>query len=185
MKKYVAFLRAINVAGHAIVRMSDLKDAFAAAGCRDVKTYIQSGNVVFDALPESTTEVFEAIRVELRELLGLEPGIMFRTARELDRIVAGAPFQDFEAEKEIKRYVTLLSRKPRSKPTFPLRSTKEALEALAMKNLEVFVVSRRKENGFFGFPNEFIEKELGVPATTRNMTTLAKIVDFACKGADE
>jgi uncharacterized protein (DUF1697 family) len=45
--RHVAFLRAINVAGHAIVRMADLRQAFADAGCRNVRTYIQSGNVVF------------------------------------------------------------------------------------------------------------------------------------------
>ncbi len=43
MKRYVAFIRAINVAGHASVRMSDLRDAFTAAGCKGVRTYIQSG----------------------------------------------------------------------------------------------------------------------------------------------
>ena len=50
MKKYVAFLRAMNVAGHASVRMTDLREAFAAAGCQGVRTYIQSGNVIFVGL---------------------------------------------------------------------------------------------------------------------------------------
>jgi len=51
MTPYVAFIRAINVAGHASVRMSDVRDAFVAAGCKDVRTYIQSGNVMF-AFPQ-------------------------------------------------------------------------------------------------------------------------------------
>ena len=50
MSHYVAFMRAINVAGHASVRMSDVRDAFAAAGCRKVRTYIQSGNVIFEVI---------------------------------------------------------------------------------------------------------------------------------------
>ena len=45
---YIAFLRAINVAGHASLKMTDARDAFAAAGCRNVRTYIQSGNVLFE-----------------------------------------------------------------------------------------------------------------------------------------
>ena len=53
-----------------------------------------------------------------------------------------------------------------------------------MKNLEVFIVSRRKKNGFFGFPNNFIEKELGVSATSRNWSTLTKIVEFVRKEPD-
>jgi uncharacterized protein (DUF1697 family) len=179
MTKYVAFMRAINVAGHAIVKMNDLKNAFAAAGCKGVRTYIQSGNVIFEG-PE---DIFQRIRIQLRELFGEEPTVLFRTVHEVERIVKGVPFKDFEAEPDKKLYVTFLSRKPRSKPRFPLLSSKEALEAIAMKGLEVFIVSRRKKNGFYGFPNNFIEKELGVSATSRNWSTVTKIVEFVRKEA--
>lgn len=77
--------------------------------------------------------------------------------------------------------ITFLSQKPVRRPKFPLLSPKEALEAFAMVNLEVFTISRRKKNGFHGFPNGFIEKELGVSATSRNWSTLAKIVEFVRK----
>ena len=145
MTKYVAFMRAINVAGHASVRMNDLKNAFAAAGCKGVRTYIQSGNVIFEGPEENTPAVFQRIRIKLRELLGDEPAVLFRTVREVERIVKGVPFKDVEAEPDTKLYVTFLSRKPQSKPRFPLLSSKEALEAIAMKNLEVLIVSRRKK----------------------------------------
>ncbi len=176
---YVAFIRAINVAGHAIVRMSDVRDAFIAAGCKNVRTYIQSGNVIFQLPQEDATTLFQRVRVKLRDLHGDEPGICFRTAGELERIVRGAPFKRFKAESHLKLYVTFLLRRPRSKPRFPLRSSQEALEAVAMNNLEVFIVSRRKKSGFYGFPNNFIEKELGVAATSRNLSTLTKIVELA------
>jgi uncharacterized protein (DUF1697 family) len=173
MKKYVAFLRAVNVAGHVIVRMTDLRDAFTAAGCKDVKTVIQSGNILFAADNKDAATVLAAIPGKLRALLRQEPSIMFRTAREMEKIVEAAPFQ--EEDPQIKRYVVFLAARPRKTPAFPLRSAKEALEAFAIKNREVFVLSRRKANGFFGFPNEFIEKELGVAATSRNWNTVTKI----------
>jgi uncharacterized protein (DUF1697 family) len=175
MKQYIAFLRAINVAGHANVRMSDLKDAFAAAGCTGVRTYIQSGNVIFETPEENTAAVFQRVQLKLRDLLGDKPGLFFRKVRQVERIVRGAPFKRFEVEPGIKLYVAFLSRKPRSKPRFPLLSRKEALEAVAIKNLEVFIVSRRKKNGFYGFPNNFIEKELGVSATSRNWSTVTRV----------
>jgi uncharacterized protein (DUF1697 family) len=99
--------------------------------------------------------------------------------------VRGAPFKRFKAEPGIKLYVSFLSRKPRSKPRFPLLSCKEALEAVAIKNLEVLIVSRRKKNGFDGFPNNFIEKELGVSATSRNWSTVTRIVEFVRKEPDD
>jgi uncharacterized protein (DUF1697 family) len=183
--QYIAFLRAINVGGHASVRMSDLKDAFAAAGCTGVRTYIQSGNVIFETPEENTAAVFQRIQLRLRDLLGDKPVVFFRTVRQVEGIVRGAPFKRFEAEPGVKLYVTFLSRKPRSKPRFPLLLPKEALEAVAIKNLDVFIVSRRKKSGLYGFPNNFIEKEFGVSATSRNWSTVTKIVEFLRKEPDE
>jgi uncharacterized protein (DUF1697 family) len=175
--KYAAFMRAINVAGHAVVRMTDLSAAFAAAGCLNVRTHIQSGNVVFQAPSEESAAVFRRIQQKLEDLVGAEPVIMFRTVRELERIVDSAPFKGWTAGPKVKLYVTFLAEKPRKRPRFPLVSAKEALEAIGMKNREVFVVSRPKKTAFFGFPNNFIEKELGVSATTRNWSTITTIVE--------
>jgi len=47
-----------------------------------------------------------------------------------------------------------------------------------MKNLDVFTVSRRKKDGFYGFPNNFIEQELGVVATSRNWSTVTRIAEL-------
>jgi hypothetical protein len=77
--------------------------------------------------------------------------------------------------------VAFLSAKPATRPKFPLCLPAEALEAVGMKNQDVFVVSRPKKNGMYGFPNNLIEKELGVAATTRNWSTVTKIVAFAAK----
>jgi uncharacterized protein (DUF1697 family) len=178
---YLAFLRAINVPGHGIVKMEDLKRCFASAGCKNARTYIQSGNVVFECSDEECGAVLKNIYVKMRKLLGSEPSILFRTLLEVESIVRASPFKKFESEHLTKFYVVFLSEKPRSKPRLPLISEKEALEAIAVKNFEAFVVSRRKPNGFFGFPNNFVEKELGVSATSRNWSTVTKIVEFAKK----
>lgn len=161
--------------------MNVLKETFASAGCQRVRTYIQTGNVIFESAEKDTTAIFERIATKLRQLLGEEPVVFFRTAHEVERIVKNTPFRDFEAAPDTKLYVTFLSQRPTSQPRFPLLSSKEALEAIAMKNLEVFIVSRQKKNGFYGFPNNFIEKKLGVLATTRNWSTLTKIVEFVGK----
>jgi uncharacterized protein (DUF1697 family) len=179
MSQYVAFMRAINVGGHAIVRMDDLRDIFVVAGCKGVRTYIQSGNVIFNSSARDLAAILQKVRAKLRNLLGKEPEILCRTARDIESIVRRTPFKEFAAEPGIKLYVAFLSRKPRSKPRFPLVLPKEGLEAIAITNREVFIVSRRKKNGFYGFPNNFIEKELGVSATTRNWSTVTKFVAFA------
>jgi uncharacterized protein (DUF1697 family) len=180
--QYVTFLRAINVAGHAIVKMTDLKSAFECAGCANVETLIQSGNVVFESAEKKRTALFQNIQTELRSLVGDQPVLMTRTARELERVMEAAPFKRSKAPPDAKLYVAFLARKPTSRPKFPLVLPKEELEAIAMTDREVFIVSRRKKNGFYGFPNNFIEKELGVSATTRNWSTVTKIVDQLREG---
>src|SRR5215510_6693691 len=103
--------------------MTDLRDAFAAAGCKNVRTYIQSGNVVFECSEEKSTTVFNRIRGKLRELIGSEPGILFRSLADLESIVKAVPFKSIEAGPEVKLYVAFLNEEPRMKPKLPLLSS--------------------------------------------------------------
>lgn len=98
---------------------------------------------------------------------------------EVESLLRATSFKDFEHEPDVKLYVAFLYEKPSMKPPLPLLSSKEGLEAFKMKEREVFLVSRRKTNGMYGFPNNFIEKEFGVPATTRNWSTVKKIVEVS------
>jgi uncharacterized protein (DUF1697 family) len=179
VSRYVAFLRAINVGGRSLVKMTDLQRAFAVAGCKGARTFIQSGNVVFDVSDKDPEAVFQRIRSRIRKLMGTEPEVLFRSIRQLERIVKSSPFGRLVDEPLIKLNVVFLSGRPKKKPKLPSISVSERLEVVAIRNLEVFLASRRKESGFYGFPNNFVEKELGVAATSRNLSTVTKIVEFA------
>jgi uncharacterized protein (DUF1697 family) len=177
--RYIAFLRAINVGGHGLVKMSDLRDAFAAAGASGVKTYIQSGNVVFDVPGGAADKIFERIHAGLQALLGEDPVVIYRLAKALDRALASDPFKGVRADPSVKRYATFLVEKPKAMPKLPFLWEKEAVEVVAIKGLDLFVVTRPLKDGRHGFPNLSVEKSLGVLATSRNVNTLAKVVDLA------
>jgi uncharacterized protein (DUF1697 family) len=179
MSVYVAFLRAINVGGHAVVKMIDLRDAFGAAGCRNVRTYIASGNVVFDAPEKGTKALFGAVRARLADLLGSEPAVGFRTLDDIDAIIASDPFGRLHDETAVKLYVAFPCEKAPITQGFPMSLPKEGLEAFALEGHEVFIVSRPKPNGSYGFPGTWIDKAMGVPVTTRNWTTVRRIAAFA------
>jgi uncharacterized protein (DUF1697 family) len=179
LTSYVAFVRAINVGGRGIVRMADLQKAFASAGCRNARTFIQSGNVIFDVPQRSAPRVFRNIRVALRTPLDAEPEIVFRTIEDLERIVKRNPFKRFAADRTLKFCVAFLAQPPTRRPKLPVVSTQEAVEAIAVDGSDVFVISRRKKNGFYGFPNGIAEKEFAVAATSRNWSTVTKIVEKA------
>ncbi len=177
MSRQVAFLRAINVAGHAVVKKDDLKRAFSEAGCWDVSTFIQSGNVIFSRNARGHRELYEKIQANLNSLTGGDATISYRSIGHLKELVDADPFAAVDPEADVKLYVALLANAPRPQPTYPLVDRKEKLRVFAGEKNDVYIVSGRKENGFYGFPNNFIEKELGVPATSRNWNTIKRIVE--------
>ena len=175
--RQVAFLRAVNVAGHAVVKKDDLKRAFSDAGCRNVATYIQSGNVIFDE-PAGERRVLRAeIQANLNTLLGGTATIIYRSLSHLRQLLQSNPFEAVDPASDVKLYVAFLAKAPSRRPVYPLLEPKEELRAVASEKDDVYIVSGRKNNGFYGFPNKFIEKELGVLATSRNWNTIARIVE--------
>jgi uncharacterized protein (DUF1697 family) len=155
--------------------MADLREVFERAGAGQVRTVIQSGNVLFDAPARAVPGVVRRIRTALSRSPSGAPEIMVRGLGELAALVARDPFADHPPGPRVKCYVAFLGRAPKVRPALPIVSAKERLEAIALEGREVFIVSRLKPNRFFGFPNNFIEDALGVTATTRNWSTVATI----------
>lgn len=83
MSKYVAFLRGINVGGHKSVTMDELSRAFVSLGFRNVRTHIQSGNVIFETASANRVALTRQIKKALRQLLGDEVAVFLRTIRSL------------------------------------------------------------------------------------------------------
>ena len=175
MPCYVAFLRAINVAGHGTLKMADLRAAFERAGAREVRTVIQSGNVLFDASRRDAPGIIRRVRASLGGSSGEGPAVIVRDDAEVRALIAREPFAGYARSGLIKFYVAFFAREPARVPPLPIVSAKEALDAIAVEGREAFIVSRLKPSGFFGFPNNFIEDALGVTATTRNWSTVTLI----------
>ncbi len=173
----VAFLRAVNVGGHGILKMESLRRAFLGLGFTDVRTLLQSGNVVYTS-PGDEPEAETAGRIEacLRETLGVETTAILRTRRELEKLVRRDPFGDEAAGRDVKKYVAFMVRKPKPGLTDPVYSAKDGLTLFSVEGREAFLLSARV-NGRYGFPNPFIEARLAVAATTRNWNTVVKLAE--------
>jgi uncharacterized protein (DUF1697 family) len=179
MIRYVALLRGINVAGQKLIKMEALAGIFASMGFHNVRTYIQCGNVIFDHASGNSVRLRKKIEKTLHDVLGYEVTVILRPLAEIEAIVERNPFRKIKAGADVMLCVVFLSAEPPSKPKLPLISATQNLEVFAVRERAAFIIARRKKNGWFGFPNNFVEKELGVPATTRQVTTVRKIVDFA------
>lgn len=180
MIKYVAFLRGINVGGRKLIKMDALRSVFESIGFKNVRTYIQSGNVVFETARKDPVSLKSKVEKQLLQSFGHEVDVILMAYQDLAGIVKRDPFKQIKQD-DVVLFVTLLSTAPSASLKLPLPSTTENLDVIALHDRAAFIVARRKKTGLFAFPNNFIEKQFGVVGTTRNWSSLRKIVDFAGK----
>src|SRR5262245_8544037 len=91
MARYLALLRGINVGGRNIIKMSDLRDCFEAAGYGNVATHIQSGNVLFDAGAGAASKLTADIERLLGKRFGYEASVVLRSRAQMRAVVDKAP----------------------------------------------------------------------------------------------
>lgn len=164
MATYVALLRGVNVGGKTLA-MTELRRVFVDLGHKEVRTYIQSGNVVFDAAGSAARVVAELERRIAGEL-ALDTTILLRSAKDLARVVEKNPFLRRGADPGA-LHVTFLAAAPGAEP-----------DELQLVDREIYIhcpngYGRTKLN------NSFIERRVGVAATTRNWRTVEKLLAMA------
>src|SRR5438477_2463599 len=164
---YIALLRAVNLAGRAAVAMSNLRDCLTALGFDDVRTLLQSGNVLFRGRARSSTQVERTLETEAPRHLGLATDFFVRTAAEWHTIVAQNPFREEAARDPGHLLVVFLKRAPAGGDV-------EALQA-AIKGREI--VRAGDKHAYIVYPDgvgrsrltsALIEKKLGTRGTGRN-----------------
>lgn len=172
MSKYIAFLRAINVGGTSIIKMTDLKKMFESFGLENVQTYIQTGNVIFESDEGNASKLEERIERQLEKSFGKRIQLFVRTMREVVAMAAECPYDPKEGETA---YVAILQKKPGKKSEQALRALCSDADDFVVKDKETYSLRRDRDKSIFS--NALIEKVLGVPATTRNLTTIKKIAE--------
>ncbi|MCW4042501.1 MAG: DUF1697 domain-containing protein [Candidatus Bathyarchaeota archaeon] len=176
MAKYVAFLRGINIIGHNILKMEELRQQINSLGFKNVSTYKQSGNIIFETSDKSNS-INKKIQRELYRLLGVDVKVFLRTMIEVEEILQLNPFKKVKSNTS-KLYVTFLPTELSRKPRLPLKSTNKDVEVILLRKCEAFSLAYKKK-GRFGYPNNFIEKKFNILASTRNWKTIKGIVASA------
>ena len=90
--KYIALLRGINIGRNKRIKMADLVKTFEALGFKKIKTYLQSGNVIFNYDSIDTAKIAENIEEKISQTFGFSVNVVIRTDDELESIVKGNPF---------------------------------------------------------------------------------------------
>ena len=174
--KYVAFLRGINVGGHNKIKMVTLREMFAALGYKNVKTYINSGNVIFETIEADDNALAAKIERAIQTEFSLNIKVMVRTISEIEGIIKNNPFVgQFTNDKDL--HVLFLDEELPKEKRELLLSNNTDNEQFTVRNREIFCLLRVSVlDSLLG--KDYIGKKLKTPATARNWRTVKKILEL-------
>jgi uncharacterized protein (DUF1697 family) len=176
MTVFVAMLRGVNVGGNSL-KMDWLREACEGIGLGDVRTYVQSGNIVFSS-GSNAAKLGPALKKLIDAQTRLPVTVVIRSAPEMAKIVAGNPFAKQKGVDLAKLHVTFLGKAP-------LKPAQEKLDALAGTRDEYRLAGQEiylhcpVSYGQTRLSNTAIEKALAVGATTRNWKTVTTLYEMA------
>jgi uncharacterized protein (DUF1697 family) len=172
MARLVALLRGINLGSKRRVAMADLRELMAELGYEDVRTVLQSGNIIFTGAKAKARETLQA---GLEDRYGFKVDVVLRTMDELHAVVQNEPFGD-EATDLTRSFVVFLPSKPNAAALAALVDTDFAPDRFEAGGRELYAWCPE------GMQNSALMRALGKPAlaktaTVRNMSTVKKLLE--------
>ncbi len=174
---YIALLRGINVSGHRLIKMADLRALCERLGLHRVQTYIQSGNILFESEEEAGV-LGSRLEEGIRETFGFEVPVVLRTAAELGRVIQDCPFPAEGLVEGEYVHVSLLAEAPSQEGIDRLRAVSVAPDEFRLVGREIYILFRQSSHKS-KLSNALIEQKLRVPATLRNWQTMSKLLELA------
>ena len=174
---YVAFLRGLNVGGRNRIAMDELSAVFEASGARSVRTYIQSGNVLFQAPEEELERVLAAVEDQLEARLGSKIPVASRSGSHLQSIAAGHPFRSIATDPR-HLHVGFLRERPPPEIVARLDPDRSPPDRMLVRGAEIYLLllngaARSK------LSNAYFESVLEIPSTFRNWRTVRALARMA------
>lgn len=173
---YVALLRGINVGGKNLLPMEQLRRTFEALGCQKVRTYIQSGNVIFTANTAIGRRVPESVNQAIRSETGLDVPVIVRSAEELAQAVRSNPFRSGDAAPRT-LHIAFLAKAPSIAEVAALDPNRSPPDQFKVVGREVYLwllngVARTR------ITNAYLDSKLRTVSTVRGCATLDKLVEL-------
>jgi uncharacterized protein (DUF1697 family) len=174
---HVALMRGINVGGKNRLPMKNLVAIFEDAGCRDVRTWIQSGNVLFRAGKGLAARVPKLVTDAVEARLGLRVPVVVRTAAELRKAAVANPYRKAGVDPR-ELHVVFLAKKPTAKQVGALDPDRSPGDEFVVRGSEIHIraprgVARTK------LTNDWFDRQLDTVSTMRNWNTVSKLLELA------
>lgn len=178
MTTYISILRGINVGGHRKILMAELRKMYEQLGFSQVKSYIQSGNVVFESNQKtSSIELGQLLEKSIKETFGHEVPVLIRTSEEWEIAIKTNPFLPKETNTD-KLFITFLSESPSPDLKEELSSMDFLPDQLEIIDTCVYLRCERKYHET-KMTHSLIERKLKVKATARNWKTIMKLKEMS------
>ena len=159
MPTFIALIRGINVGGNKKLSMADLKSVCESLGYTDVRTLLNSGNVIFEAKRTNAAEIEKALPIDVR--------VIVRTPAELKKAIERNPLKG----EPNRLMIMFLEREPAGTLEWP------GPEKIHLDGAHVYLYYPDGA-GTSKLSNTFIERKLGVAGTTRNLNTVTKLLEL-------
>lgn len=175
MNTYISMLRGINVAGQKKVSMEELKTLCESLGFKSVKTYIQSGNVIFQYPDTNTTKLEGKIEAKIKQHFKFDVSVLIRTRKEFQKVIESNPFHNKDLTKV---HVTFVSDTPTRILSDEINKVKDRSEGFSIEGKQIYLFC---PNGYgkSKLSNAFFERKSQVTATTRNWKTVLSLNNIA------
>ena len=175
---HVALLRGINVGGNNPLPMKELARMFSAAGCANVRTYIQSGNVIFEA-PGEAAKIAQVITANTEKQFGYRVPIVTRTSEQLLKTIRDNPFLKRADEKML--HVYFLAHSPNTAAIAALDPARSVPDAFHVRGQEIYL---HLPNGMgrSKLTNAYFDSKLSTICTARNWATVLKLAAMMAEG---
>lgn len=180
LRKYAAFLRGINVGGHSVIKMEELRKAFESLGFRNVKTVVASGNVLYGAPEEDVTVLTQKITRKLEDLLGREITVIVRPVEALRELEAREPFKGVDMTAGARLFVTFVADDAKGKDVSGM-SRGDGFRILYIANGTICSVLYERPGVGAVELMSAIEKAFGRKVTTRSWDTIIRLLKASDK----
>jgi uncharacterized protein (DUF1697 family) len=171
MARQVALLRGINVGGNKKVPMATLREVFDGLGYTDVRTYVNSGNVVFDGPKATAKKIEQAIEAQF----GFDVAVVLRTRDELAQVVADDPFGDL-ADHPARYFVLFADRKLDAHKAEGVDTGPGEQWAVCEREIHLWLPEGVQGSKVL---KGMTEKRFGATLTSRNRRTVGKLLEMA------
>ncbi|MFD2555153.1 DUF1697 domain-containing protein [Sphingobacterium tabacisoli] len=177
---YISILRGINVSGQRLIKMEALKKMYEQLSFENVQTYVQSGNVLFSAKNRDSGELASIISSNIQTEFGFDVPVIVMNLDRLEKIIANNPFIKDTDKDEAFLHVTFLTEVLTEFDEGSIIEKKHSDEEVAFTADAVYLYC---PNGYgkTKVNNNFLEKKLKMPATTRNWKTVNELLKLATK----